>query len=764
MIDFAERSVPERIAALRDELFATPDRVCHERARIATASYRETEGEHWAIRRAKALRAVFAEMPIFIRPGELLVGQRSGELGASMTYPEYDLRHNQADSASPDVADYWRGKTIGDAALALHPERLRVAERELAAGYCTGTSTGFGHVIVDYEKAINTGFVAIADEARAELALIGDDDEGRAFLEAVIIASDGIVAWANRYADLADSLAAAESDSSRASELRTIAEICRRVPAEPARTFHEALQSFWLVHIAMHIEQHGWSISAGRFDQYMFPFYGDDMESGRVTSDQAWELLLSLWVKFMENVGTKIRITTFQNLTLGGRDRDGNDQSNALSHLCLDAMVALGFNQPALSVRWHPGIDPEFWNHAHRALSAGHGMPALFNDEVIVPALTDHGVSPADAVGYGIVGCVETAVPGAMQGLTAGGHVNAAKALELALNGGGSMISGEQIGAPTPLPEAFAGFDDLWRAYVEQAEYLSGLTILASQIAGMVQMQRGHCPLMSSLMNDCIENARDLVAGGTRYDLPGVCIYGNSNACDGLNAIRHVVCEQERISWARLREILLNDFEDAEYERQLLANHQPRFGDGERDVDDLANQANAIHAEFCWKHVGPRDGRFTCGVWPVEGHVGAGYQTAATPDGRRRGAPLADGVGACHGADRSGPTALLRSVAHLNHRDHWTAGNTCNIKFSRSGVSSHGGRERLEALTTTFMDLGGQQLQVNVVDAETLRAAQDDPGAHSELVVRVAGFSAYFTTLSRDVQNEIIARTEQALE
>ena len=752
--------VPQRIERLKAELFATKDSVCFERARIVTRSYRATEGQPPAIRRARALRAVFEEMPIFLREGELLVGQRAAGLGARAVYPEYHLHGLTAETTPAEVWDYWHGRTMGDGVRAAHPERLILAESESACGGVTSTASGFGHVIVDYERVLREGFDAIIAQAKHLLADAPvADAEGRGFLQAVVIAAEGIILWANRHADLAESEAARQSDPARAAELRRIAEVCRRVPAGPARTFHEALQSFWFVHLAMHIEQYGWSISAGRLDQYAWPFYRDDIAAGTLSRGAAWELLLGLWVKFMENVGTRLRETVFQNLTLGGQDADGRDESNELSHLCLDATVALRFNQPALSVRWHRNISPAFWDHVQRTVAEGLGLPALFNDEVVIPALVSHGVAREDAVGYGIVGCVEACVPGRQQGVTAGGHINLAKALELALNDGLSMTTGRGIGLPTGPCEGFGGFEDLWRAYVTQVEYLAGLNLLAAVLAGEAQKCHGHCPLMSSLLDDCLARRRDLVFGGTRYNLPGVCIYGPTNACDGLSAIRRLVCEQKRLSWGELHRALAEDFVGHERIRLMLAREAPRFGNDDEAADALANAVNAVHAEFCWRHVDSRNGRFTCGVWPVEGHVHAGRRTAATPDGRRKGAPLVDGVGACQGADRNGPTALLRSVARLNHADHWTAGNTCNIKLSPRAVRSAEGIERMKALITTYFQAGGQQLQVNVVDADTLRAAQADPASHADLIVRVAGFSAYFTQLGRDTQDEIISRT-----
>jgi pyruvate formate-lyase/glycerol dehydratase family glycyl radical enzyme len=758
------RPIPARIQRLKDELFNAPTRFCFERARLVTEAYKVSDGMHPALRRAKALREVFLNLPIFIRPDELIVGQRSEELAGRAVYPEYHLNSLTRETTPSEIWDYWHDHTLGDIVHRSYPERLCKAEKEMAAAFVTGSDSGFGHVIVDYPKALTRGFNSIIAEARSLLNATADEDiEGRAFLETVIISAEGLIAWAMRYASLAEEQAALERDPIRQSELRLIAQTCRHVPAKPARDFREALQCFWFVHIAMHIEQFGWSISAGRFDQYMLPFFRQDLASGALTDEEAWELLLNLWVKFMENVDARVKETVFQNMTLGGQDMDGRDQSNELSHLCLQATLALHFNQPALSVRWHPNIDPDFWDAVHTTLAEGIGLPALFNDDVIIQALIKHGVAPEDAIGYGLVGCVEASVPGKEQGVTAGGHINLAKALELALNGGRSMISGEMIGLPTPLPDDFDSFEDLWQAYKTQVEYLAGLNILATHISGEGQKRLVHCPLMSSLLDDCLANRRDLVFGGTRYNLPGIAVFGQSNVCDSFMAIQRWVCEEKKLGWGELRQALLNNFAGREPLRLMLARRSPRFGNGNAEVDEWVNRITAVHAEFSGKQVDARNGRYTCGVWPVTTHVGAGHWTAATPDGRHCGDPLVDGVGACQGADRSGPTALIQSVARLNNVEHWPAGNTFNMKFSAGSIRSNEGVDRLRDLSSTFMQLGGQELQINVVDADTLRAARANPQAYQDLIIRVAGYSAYFTQLSPDVQEEIISRTEQVV-
>ena len=778
--------VPRRIARLKSELLAVETDVCFERARIVTDAYRETAGSnptamgpdrqaesgplHPALRRATATARVFAELPIFIRPGELLVGQRAARLGARSVYPEFHLDGLTEASTPPEIWSYWHGRTMGERVRASHPEALRTAEAELAAGYCTGAASGFGHMIVDYEKALQVGLLGIIREAETERAAAraDGDEEGEAFLRSVITSLRGVIRWAERYAELAESLAHRTSrpggefvSESRRNELLDISRICRKVPAHPAETFHEALQSFWFVHLALHIEQYGWSISAGRFDQYMVPFIRSELASGSIDRYHSWELLLSLWVKFMENVGTKVKHTVFQNLTLGGSGADGEDESNELSHLCLDATAALRMIQPALTVRWHPRIEPAFWKRCHEVISLGTGMPALFNDDVIIPALVAQGVARHDAVGYGIVGCVEASIPGKEQGVTAGGHLNTAKALELALNDGRSMTTGARIGPRTGGAEAMQSFEALFDAYQAQVRSLASLNVLASILAGEEQKRNGYYPIESALLSDCIRRRRDLVWGSTRYNLPGVAIYGPTNTYDALHAIRRFVFDEKRLSLEDLRDALVADFRDGEALRLMLANHDERFGNDVSVVDELANQVNAVHARFFRDHTDGRGGRFTCGVWPVEGHVAAGTRTAAGADGRRSGAPLVDGVGACQGADRRGPTALLASVASLNHRDDWPAGNTFNVKFSPTTVAGDPGIRRMAALVEGFFRRGGQQIQINVVDAQTLRLAQQRPWEHEDLLVRVAGFSANFTTLSLSTQDEIISRTEQ---
>ena len=751
------REMTPRIRALREEYFATPYGWDFERAKAVTRAYQKTEGESAVLRRAKAFYEVLTTVPLYIRPGELLVGSRSSALCCRTTYPEYTLASN--DDWPEDIRAYWEGKTVREACAELQSDVVRDNDAEMTCGYVTGSAHGFGHLIVDYEKAIRRGYRAIRQEAEAELPRAATQKE-RDFLTAVTITCDAVIAWAHRYADLAES-AAESSEPDRAAELREIARICRRVPEYPAESFHEALQCFVFTHLAVHIEQYAWSVSAGRFDQYMYPYFRRDLDSGALTQDGAWELLLSLWMKFMENIHDGIGETLFQNFTIGGQDADGQDQSNELSHLCLDATAATRFIQPALSLRWHPNIAPDFWAHAMEVIGQGMGMPALFNDQVIMAELEHNGIPHEEALDYAIVGCVEPSVPGREEAMTAGGHLNPTKVLELTLHNGRSGLTGKKLGIPTGDPKEFQDFETFFDAYARQMRYIASVNLQEAQLVSDVQKQLVPCPFTSSLLSDCIREHRDMVDGGTRYSLSGVCIIGATNAVDGLLNLQKLVYEQKRCTMAELIHALDTDFAEDEVLRQLMLHQPVRFGNDVPEADAMANRVYGVHAAFNSDHADARGGHYTSGVWPVNTHVFSGIHTAASPDGRKSGAPLVDGVGPVQGTDRNGPTALLRSVASLNNIEQWAGGNTCNIKFSASSVRTENALRNIGFMSDTFMRLGGQELQINVVDNSVLLDAQAHPEQYQDLVVRVAGYSAYFTRLSRAVQDEVISRNTQ---
>ena len=394
-------------------------------------------------------------------------------------------------------------------------------------------------------------------------------------------------------------------------------------------------------------------------------------------------------------------------------------------------------------------------------IGQGMGMPALFNDEIIMAALMKNGVSQEDALGYGIVGCVEPAVAGKQEALTAGGHLNPTKVLELTLYNGKSLKTGKMLGIPTGNPTEFRDFDELFDAYAKQMRYIASVNLQEAQIGSDVQKRLVPCPFTSSLLDDCIPERRDMVDGGARYSFSGVCIIGATNAVDSLLNLKKLVYEQKIYTMQEILDALATDFRDNELMRQRMLHQPVRFGNGISEADEMANRVYAVHASFHSDHADARGGHYTTGVWPVNTHVFSGYHTAASPDGRHSGTPLVDGVGPVQGTDHAGPTSLLRSVASLNNVEQWDGGNTCNIKFSASAIRTGNALRNIGYMTSTFMELGGQELQINVVDNAVLLDAQENPERYQDLVVRVAGYSAYFTRLSRDVQNEVISRNTQ---
>lgn len=753
------KTITPRISALKEEFFATGYGRCMERAYAVTRSYQKTEGENIVLRRAKAFYEVLTTVPIYLRKNELLAGNRSSSLCKGTTYPEYAL--DRSVEWPEEIYRYWQGKNTRDVCFSVFSDDVLNAMEEMVCGDVTGTASGYGHLIVDYEKVLHKGFQGIIEEAEKELPKAETQKE-KDFLLAVEITSKAIIAWANRYADMAEE-EAREADEKRAAELRKMAKVCRRVPEYPAESFYEALQSFLFTHLAIHIEQFGWSISAGRFDQYMYPYYEKDLRTGVLSEDEAWELLLSLWMKIQENVHGAVANTLFQNFTIGGRDEDGNDMSNELSHLCLDAVAATRFINPAVSLRWHQNVDPDLWAHAMEVIGQGMGMPALFNDDIIIKTLERHGVSHEDALGYGIVGCVEPAVPGKEEAMTSGGNLSPTKVLELTLGNGKAFLSGKQVGIQTGAPEGFGDFEELFDAYSRQMRYMASIDIMAAQIAANTQKRLVPCPYTSSLLDHCIAEHRDMVDGGTKYSRSGICILGATNVVDSLLNLKKLVYEKKKYTMKEVCDALKTNFEDNEVMRQVMLRQPVRFGNDIPEADEMANRAYAVHADFIQAHADARGGHYTCGVWPVNIHVDWGVGTGASADGRKAGMPLTDGVGAVQGADTNGPTALVRSVASLNNVEHWPNGNTCNIKFSASAVQTKKALDNIGALSDTFMRLGGQELQINVVDQSTLLDAQEHPEMYQSLVVRVAGYSAYFTRLSKAIQNEIISRNTQVI-
>ena len=637
-------------------------------------------------------------------------------------------------------------------------DKAKEVEFELLSGLAPGSHEGFGHIIGDYEYIVKNGAADLLNRAQKRLAELPQEaQKQRNFLNAVIIAWTGVVNWAGRYAGLAEQIAE-NASSERKGELLEIARICRKVPMQPAETFAEALQSFWFVHQAFTVEQKAGSISVSGLDRYMNEYLVRDIEQGRLNWKQAELLTEGLIIKFMENSIWPVYVVMFANLSLGGMDSEGNDMTNELSFLLVNGQMKVHSNTPMLSVRWHPNINREFWLLAHRSIRLGSGLPALFSDEQMIGALKSWGIPEKMAVEYGVVGCVEPSVKGENMGSTLGGHLNLAKCLELTLNNGRTLLTQAQLGPDTGNLTEFNSIEEILDAYTIQIESAVRYDVEMVNAAAKAQRDRFGYPIMSPTMHGSIERAQDMT-DGINYNYPTICILGITDVVDSLLAIQHFVFDTKEISAKELLIAMRLNYQNNEILRQKLVNYPVKFGNGSKESVELYNRICAIHNKAASKYSGPRGDYFQCGVWPVELHVRFGKKTGALPSGRLAGTPLVDGVGACHGMDKSGPTALLRDVAGINAVDHWPGGYTFNIRFTKLIMEKEEDLEKFADLTDTFFRLGGMQMQINTISADTLRKAQEHPEKYGNLVVRVAGFSTYFVGLSKDVQDEIIDRT-----
>ncbi len=835
-----------RIAKLIDGLYSVTPEIEGERAVLITESFKETKSYPMIIRRAKALEKVLNEMNIVIRDDELIVGNLTTKPRATQVFPEFSnkwlleefetlpkrkgdvfLISEDVKQKLREVFEYWDGKTVNELATQFMFNETREA---MDAGVFTVGNyyfNGVGHISVDYAKVLSKGFNGIIKEAEEAKALADksqpDYIKKEQFLTAVIITAKAVINFASRFAAKARSLANRELDSMRMKELIKIAEICERVPANPARSFHEALQSFWFVQAIIQIESNGHSISPMRFDQYIYSYYKNDIDNQTLTKDKAQELLDCLWVKF--NDVNKVRdegstkafggYPMFQNLIVGGQTLDGRDATNELSFMCLEATRHTKLPQPSISIRvWNKTPD-ELLLKSAEVSRIGLGMPAYYNDEVIIPSLVNRGLTLEDARDYGIIGCVEPQKGGKTEGWHDAAFFNMAKVLEITINNG--MVNGKQLGLKTGEFCSFSLFAEFMDAYRKQMKYFVSLLINADNCVDLAHGERAPLPFLSSMVYDCIGKGKSLQEGGARYNFTGPQGVGVANVADSLAGLKKLVFDEKKITLKELKDALdsnfgdqsntafndkmngiddltretvmevikkllleenkisLNDLKkangnisvnlgsqgDGEYLRQMLLNRAPKFGNDIDEVDDLARESAYIYCSEVEKYTNPRGGQFQPGLYPVSANVPMGADTGATPDGRKAGAPLADGVSPVSGRDQSGPTAAINSVAKLDH--HIASNGTLfNQKFHPSALEGQSGLRNLSSLVRTYFDQKGLHAQFNVVSRDMLLDAQKNPEKYKNLVVRVAGYSAHFASLDKSIQDDIIERTEHS--
>lgn len=787
----------DRIERLKANLFKQMPQVEADRAVLLTQSYMQTEGEPIVTRRAKAFKNILEYLPVTIRDEELIVGSNTKRPRSCQVFPEFSfdwlesefdtMEHRSADpfyisdetkKVLHEVYKYWKGKTTSELATSyLAPETKTAMEHNI---FTPGNYfyNGVGHVTVKYDKVLAVGYKGILEEIRAEKAKqnVGDADFNtkRAFLDAAEMSCEAVITYARRYARLALEMLEKETDENRKRELAIIARNCSRVPENGASNFYEACQSFWFVQMLLQVESSGHSISPGRFDQYMYPYYKKDIESGEITKEFAQELLDCIWVKL--NDLNKIRdaasaegfagYSLFQNLIAGGQNIYGEDATNDLSYMCLEATLHVMLPAPSMSVRVWNKSPHDFLIKAAKVTRTGVGLPAYYNDEVIIPSLLSRGLTIEDARDYGIIGCVEPQKAGKTWGWHDAAFFNMCRVLELTFSNGRDT-DGTQVGIASGDIDTFKTFDDFFEAYKKQMKYCISLLVNADNAIDVAHAERCPLPYLASMVDDCIKRGKTPEQGGAVYNFTGPQGFGIANVADSMFAIRTLVFERKKYTLHEIKDALDNNFglDGGENAQRYAAIREDilsldKYGNDDDNVDMLARRAAYTYTKQIQDFKNPRGGQFQAGLYPVSANVPLGAQTGATPDGRYAHKPVADGVSPSAGFDTHGPTASANSVAKLDHGIA-SNGTLFNMKFHPSALEGDSGLESFVALVRGYFDQKGSHMQFNVVSRETLRDAQKNPDKYRSLVVRVAGYSALFTTLSKSLQDDIINRTEQ---
>ncbi len=830
----------ERVKRLKRAIVEAVPYVESERAVLVTESYKETEGLSPIMRRAKAAEKIFKNLPVTIREDELIVGAITKNIRSTEICPEfsYEWVEKEFETMGTRMADpfqipketaselkeafrYWEGKTTSALAESYMSQETKdcISNGVFTVGnYFYG---GVGHVCVDYGKVLKIGFTGIIRQVMEAMAKLDTSDpeyiKKKNFYEALIITYTAAIQFAHRYAAKAREMAAVCPDAKRKAELLQIAANCDRVPEQGATNFYEACQSFWFVQILLQIEANGHSISPGRFDQYMNPYLSMDQS---ISHEFAQELIDCIWVKLNDVNKTRDEVSAqafagyavFQNLIVGGQTEDGLDATNEMSYMCMEAVAHVKLPAPSFSIRVHQNTPDEFLYRACELTRLGLGVPAMYNDEVIIPALCNRGVSLADARNYCIIGCVEPQCPHKTEGWHDAAFFNIAKVLEITLHNG--KVGDKQLGPVTGDITSFTSLEELFEAYKKQMEYFVYHLAEADNCVDFAHAERAPLPFLSALVDDCIGRGKSVQEGGAIYNFTGPQAFGVADAGDSLCAIKKHVFENKEITMEQLKEALDHNFgydceqaetasEDTEeariYEavKRILSNNgsinladlqaqlskpakeakgsredyaqikrilenTPWYGNDEDEVDMIARRCGQIYSYEVEKYKNPRGGQFQAGCYPVSANVLFGKDVGALPDGRLAKKPLADGVSPRQGKDTNGPTAAAMSVAKLDHANY-SNGTLYNQKFLPSALAGDDGLKHFASIVRSYFDHKGMHVQFNVIDRETLLAAQADPEQHKDLVVRVAGYSAQFTVLAKEVQDDIISRTEQTL-
>lgn len=781
----------ERINRLKKRVLETRPEIDLENARLLTEAFKEAEGKPLVVKKALAFRKQCMEKTVTIWDDELIVGCsgskiRGGILCAdtcwsvlddeldtisTRPYDPFYLRPEDKKAFEEEIRPYWKGRSNYEEWLAQIPDDTKEL-RDHGVVYINRKAVrGWGETTAGYEWLIReglSGIISVIEKRRSELDLtVPGHYEKDYYLEAMLIAAEGIIALARRYAAEAERLALLEKNPRRKEELLEIARVCRRVPEHPARTFREALQSFYFYHTCIFMEQNAASYNPGRMDQYLWPYYKADLEAGRITPEEAQELLDCLWVKFSEPCLFQDAVTAefaagypmFQNVCVGGVDHAGRDAVNDLSYMMLQATMDVQLYQPSLSVRYNMAKNPNsFLRKVVELISLGTGFPAFHNDEVGIRMVMNKGVPLKEAYDWNPCGCVETNLSGRMRQYTALADINLGSVVEFALLDGKNRKSGRYIGARTGNPLDFKTYEEFLGAVKEQIRYVTRVVVKGSHVIDEICMNRP-VPALSLTFKECIQKAKDYAWGGAKYNVGnGIILIGVADLINSLAAIRHIVYNTRQATMAEILDALDRDFEGCERIHRLCLA-APKYGNDDPLVDDIAADIFTFIADEIEKY-SSKFGRMTPGILPVSGNTPFGLEVGALPSGRRAWKPLADGVSPSGGTDFNGPTAVLKSVANIPH-DRFVQGTLLNMKVEPDMLSTENGITQMMALLKSMCSLGVFHVQFNVIDGEKLRRAQKYPEEYKGLLIRVAGYTAYFVELGKDVQDEIIGRTTQ---
>lgn len=775
-----------------------------ERPRIITEFYKTHETEDARLKRAKCMYEICSKMTLVIGDDDLVVGNQTPTFHGATLNPEYggvawiveeletgkfyerEAYEEYTEISDEDaeyirsIADYWQTHCLGTHCDAMQPESFYPVEAAWVIPFARQGTGGnpIGHFSANYSKAIGKGFRAIKEEAIAKLNemdghLFMGDAEKHIFYRSIVIYCDAVMCLAKRYAAECTKMSESGKYSpERQAELRMMADSLNHIIEYPARNFYEAVQAAYIYHLTLCFDGQMHGLTFGRFDQYTGPYLEKDLREGNITLEQAQEIVDCFFLKISEAVSLKTTqaarnsggYSTGQHMSLGGVDREGNDATNHVSYLMLEAMARLQLHEPPLSLRVHHGAPEKLWEAAIECTKIVGGIPTLQNDDVIIPTLLERGFTIEDARDYCIIGCVEPAGAGndfpMCGGCGRATYLNMGNMIVLLINNGINPLNGEDTGFSTGYLYDYKSFDEVMAAYKKHVEHYVNWHISMSNLYFLKIREMMPLPAVSSTMDGCMESGKDVMYGGAKYNSTGASGVGCANVVDSLTVIKYMCFDKKLCTTRELYDAIMADWEGFEPLRQQILNEVPRYGNDNPYCDEIARESMDIFAKAFLQGTSDRGNNWQVGIYPVSTHVAFGNRTWATPDGRKAHEPLAEGVSPKQGLDKNGPAAVLKSVATIDHAA-LRNGTLLNMKFHPATVKGDEGIFKLKSLVETFFDMGGMHIQYNVVGADQLRQAQEKPDENKNLVIRIAGFSAYFVELDESLQNDLISRTDQ---